>query len=41
MKTPLALVENLEYTFTVKSSRKDSLTLSWENHSASVPIIVH
>jgi hypothetical protein len=41
MKTPLALDENLEYTFTVKSSRKDSLTLSWENHSASVPIIVH
>jgi hypothetical protein len=40
MKTPPALVENLEYTLFVKGSRMDSLTLSWENHSASVFITV-
>jgi hypothetical protein len=40
MKTPPALVENLEYTLFIKGSKMDSLTLSWENHSASVFITV-
>ena len=41
MSKPPALVENLEYTLTTKGGMKGMLTLSWENHSASVPIAVH
>ena len=40
MSAPSALVENLEYTLTTKGGNKGKLTLSWENHSASVPIAV-
>ena len=37
MSKPPALVENLVYTLTGSGS-KGTLTLAWENHSASVPI---
>ena len=41
MSKPLALVENLTYTLTGEGGNKGKLTLEWENHSASVPIVVH
>jgi len=39
MSKPPALVENLVYTISEKGG-EDTLTLAWENHSASVPITV-
>jgi hypothetical protein len=41
MSKPPALVENLEYTLTTKGGKKGTLTLAWENYSASVPIATH
>jgi len=41
MAKPEALVENLVYTITDGGDGKGTLTLAWENHSASVPIMVH
>jgi hypothetical protein len=41
MSKPPALVENLKYTITDLGGNKGKLTLEWENHSASVPIVVH
>lgn len=41
MSKPPAMVENLVYTLTDKGDGKGTLTLAWENHSASVPIMVH
>ena len=41
MSAPPALVENLKYTITDDGSGKGTLTLAWENHSASVPISTH
>jgi hypothetical protein len=41
MTKPAALVENLVYTITDNGDGKGTLTLAWENHSASVPIMVH
>ena len=41
MSKPPALVENLEYTLTTKGGKKGTLTLAWENYSASVPIAAH
>jgi hypothetical protein len=38
MSTPPALVENLTYTITALGGGNGSLTLAWENHSASVAI---
>jgi hypothetical protein len=38
MSKPATLVENLTYTLTDKGGGKGTLTLAWENHSASVPI---
>ena len=38
MSKPPATVENLIYTLTDKGGGKGSLTLAWEDHSASVPI---
>ncbi len=39
--TPPALVEDLKYTLTDDGGGKGTLTLAWENVSASVPIQVH
>jgi hypothetical protein len=41
MSKPPELVENLTYTLTGEGGKKGKLTLAWENHSASVPIVVH
>jgi hypothetical protein len=38
MSKPPAMVENLVYTLTDTGGGKGTLTLAWENHSASVPI---
>jgi hypothetical protein len=38
MSKPPAMVENLVYTLTDNGGGKGTLTLAWENHSASVPI---
>jgi len=38
MSKPPALVENLTYTITDSGGGKGTITLAWENHSASVPI---
>jgi hypothetical protein len=41
MSKPSAMVENLVYTLTDNGGGKGTLTLAWEDHSASVPITVH
>jgi hypothetical protein len=41
MSAPPSMVENLKYTITDQGSGKATLTLSWENHTASVPISTH
>ena len=41
MAAPPSMVENLKYTLVDNGGGKGSLTLAWENHSASVPIAVH
>jgi len=41
MSTPPSLVEDLKYTITDDGGGKGTLTLAWENVSASVPIQVH
>ncbi|MGC1421680.1 MAG: DUF2911 domain-containing protein [Terracidiphilus sp.] len=41
MSKPPAMVENLVYTITDNGGGKGTLTLAWENHSASVPITAH
>lgn len=41
MSTPPSLVENLKYTISDDGGGKGTLTLAWENHSASVPIAAH
>ncbi len=38
MSKPPAMVENLVYTLTDDGGGKATLSLAWENHSASVPI---
>jgi len=40
MSKPPAMVENLKYTITDSGGSKATLTLEWENVSASVPITV-
>lgn len=40
MSKPSAMVENLTYTLKDDGGGKGTLTLAWENHSASVPIKV-
>jgi hypothetical protein len=40
MSKPPAMVENLVYTLTDNGGGKGTLTLAWEDHSASVPISV-
>jgi Protein of unknown function (DUF2911) len=41
MGKPSAMVENLLYTITDNGGGKGTITLAWENHSASVPITAH
>jgi hypothetical protein len=41
MSKPPSLVENLKYTITDLGGGKGSLTLAWEDHSASAPIRAH
>ena len=41
MSKPPAMVENLVYTITDNGGGKGTLTLAWEDHSASVPITAH
>jgi hypothetical protein len=41
MSRPPSLVEDLKYTLTDKGGGKGTLTLAWENVSASVPIEAH
>jgi hypothetical protein len=41
MAAPPGLVEDLKYTITDDGGGKGTLTLAWENVSASVPIRVH
>ena len=41
MSKPPAMVENLVYTLTDNGGGKGTLTLAWEDHSASVPITAH
>ncbi len=41
MSTPPAPIEDLKYTITDLGGGKGTLTLAWENHSASVPLAVH
>jgi hypothetical protein len=41
MSKPPALVENLKYTLADLGGGKGTLTLAWENVSASVPFIAH
>jgi hypothetical protein len=41
MAKPPALVEDLKYTLVDKGAGKGTLTLAWENMSASVPIAAH
>ena len=41
MSKPPAMVENLMYTITDNGGGKGTLTLAWEDHSASVPIAVN
>jgi hypothetical protein len=41
MSKPPSMVEDLTYTLTDDGGHKGTLTLAWENESASVPIRVH
>ncbi len=41
MSKPPSMVEDLKYTLTDDGGGKGTMTLAWENHSASVPIKVH
>ncbi len=41
MSKPPSMVENLVYTITDNGGGKGTITLAWEDHSASVPITVH
>ena len=40
-KKPPAMVENLVWTITDGGSGNGAMTLAWEDHSASVAIMVH
>jgi hypothetical protein len=41
MSKPPAMVENLVYTITDSGGGNGTLTLAWEDRSASVPVMVH
>jgi hypothetical protein len=40
MSKPPSMVEDLEWTITDDGGHKGTVTLAWEDHSASVPIVV-
>jgi hypothetical protein len=40
MSKPPAMVERLKYTLTDKGANKGELRIEWENHVATVPIVV-
>ena len=41
MSKPSSMVENLEWTVKDGGSGKGTITLAWEDHEASVPVIAH
>jgi Protein of unknown function (DUF2911) len=41
MSKPPAIVESLLYTITDNGDGKGTITLAWEDHSASVPVTAH
>jgi hypothetical protein len=41
MSKPPSMVENLKWTITDQGGGKGKITLAWEDHSASVPVVVH
>ena len=41
MSKPPSMVENLKYTITDNGGGKGTITLAWEDKSASVPVTVH
>lgn len=41
MSKPPAMIENLTYTIKDSGGGKGTITLAWENHSASVPLSAH
>jgi hypothetical protein len=41
MSKPPSMVENLKYTLTDAGGGKGTLALSWEDHTATVPIAAH
>jgi hypothetical protein len=41
MSKPMAMVENLIWTIAGNGAGQGTVTLAWEDHSASVPIMVH
>ena len=41
MSKPPSMVENLTYTIQDQGGGKGTITLAWEDHSASVPVSVH
>jgi hypothetical protein len=41
MSKPAAMVENLIWTLADSGGGQGTVTLAWEDHSASVPIMVH
>jgi len=41
MASPMAMLETLKYTLVDNGSGSGSLTLAWENKSASVPVNAH
>ncbi len=41
MSKPPSMVENLVWKITSHGGDKGTITLAWENHSASVPVTVH
>jgi len=41
MSKPPALIERLKYTLTSAGANEGKLEIAWENHIASVPVLVH
>jgi Protein of unknown function (DUF2911) len=41
MSKPSSMIENLKWTITDRHGNKGTITLAWEDHSASVPVTVH
>ncbi|HUB18190.1 MAG TPA: DUF2911 domain-containing protein [Acidobacteriaceae bacterium] len=41
MTKPPSMVENLVWSVTDRGGHRGEITLAWEDHSASVPVVVH